>query len=135
MPMTTTPNAVETLAQMRITPAGHDWDAIRVPRYLAVPALDHLGEAAGAVVVDPFECVLYFLVPVGTAEGWDLAHTRALGATTYVVLPPSDREIPPGPYWLNPPGVVPLLTPPETLRAALQRAIAAELGPRQKSTS
>ncbi|GAA3838421.1 hypothetical protein GCM10022403_083640 [Streptomyces coacervatus] len=107
---------------MRLTPAGIDWDAVRVGRYLGVQAIERIAQP-GAVAVDPAcaEPVLYFLLPPGSTEGWDVPHTRRLGTHAYVVLPPAGKDSPPGPYWLVPPkrGI----TRAATLRRALEEIL------------
>ncbi|MFF4508928.1 DUF6415 family natural product biosynthesis protein [Streptomyces sp. NPDC001401] len=107
---------------MRLTPAGTDWDAVRVGRYLGVQAIERIAQP-GAVAVDPAcaEPVLYFLLPVGSTEGWHVPHTRPLGAHCYLVLPPAGKDSPPGPYWLVPPKRG--FTPAPTLRRALEETL------------
>lgn len=104
-----------------ITPAGVEWDAIRINRFTAFQALKRL--KPGSVLVDPTprEPVLYFFVAPGSALAWDVPRTKTLGATASVVLPPPTRQAPPGPYWLIPPGAdhVIRLTAKQALRDAL----------------
>jgi hypothetical protein len=100
--------------------AGQDWDAIRVPRSVALAALDILGTRAGAVVDDGVGC--YFFVPVGTAGWWDLWTTRALGTGSSITIPPKRRTEGPGPHWRMCPGDDRWLTEPRALRAAIEDA-------------
>ncbi|SHI11789.1 hypothetical protein [Streptomyces sp. 3214.6] len=88
-------------AGMRLAPAGVEWDAVKVGRHLAVRAIEQIA-TPGAVAVDPApsEPMLYFFVPPGSAADWDVPETTALGRNSHVVLPPSHKEEPPGPYWL-----------------------------------
>ena len=106
-------------AGMRLVPAGVEWDAVKVGHQLGERVIERLAQL-GAVAVDPAhrEPLLYFFVPVGTAADWDVSQTTALGSDAYVVLPPDDRQAPPGPYWL----VTRLhgLTQAEDLRQALE---------------
>ncbi|MFG2943498.1 hypothetical protein [Streptomyces sp. NPDC048282] len=87
-----------TAAGLWLAPAGVEWDAVKVERHLGVRAIELIAEP-GAVAVDPArpEPVLYFFVPAGSAAAWDVPQTNALGSNSYVVLPPSHRESPPGP--------------------------------------
>lgn len=90
-------------------PAGRWWDAIAVPQLPALDALEILdhetGRAPGPVLWDlnTVRPRLYFLVPVGTADGWDLPGTASFGDTTFVVLPGATSIAPPGIHWLVPP--------------------------------
>ncbi|HKR51527.1 MAG TPA: DUF6415 family natural product biosynthesis protein [Pseudonocardiaceae bacterium] len=113
---------------MRLTPAGVEWDAVRVGRYLGVQAIGRIARP-GAVAVDPAcaEPLLYFLLPAGSTEGWDVPHTRPLGANAYVVLPPADKDSPPGPYWLVPPKCG--FTQAAMLKQALEEAVAVAASP------
>ncbi|MFF4257933.1 DUF6415 family natural product biosynthesis protein [Streptomyces sp. NPDC001663] len=115
---------------MRLTPAGVEWDAVRVGRYLGVQAIGRIARP-GAVAVDPAcaEPFLYFLLPAGSTDGWEVPHTRPLGANAYVVLPPADKDSPPGPYWLIPPKCG--FTRAATLRRALEEAVAVASSPAQ----
>ncbi|GGX90009.1 hypothetical protein [Streptomyces minutiscleroticus] len=103
-----------------IAPAGRSWDAIRTVRSTGLRALDRLPGRPGAVLVHPRHLWLYFLVPAGAATAWDLPHTTALSRNSHLVLPPPDRELPPGPYWLLSPRRVPLCTETDVLRTALR---------------
>ncbi|MEU5002247.1 DUF6415 family natural product biosynthesis protein [Streptomyces sp. NPDC021622] len=104
----------------RLAPAGVRWDAIKVGRFHALRALEHL-EHPGAVAVDPApaEPVLYFFVPAGSAERWETPQTTALGIATHIMLPPDHKSSPPGPYWLVPPSRDRFLTQTNTLALAL----------------
>ncbi|MGW8375382.1 hypothetical protein [Streptomyces sp. ODS28] len=84
----------------RLVPTGRQFDAIRVPRFLGLVALSGL-RRTGAVIVDPRERALYFLVPAGAADTWAVPETRALGTAEYLIVPPPARTAPPGPYWLG----------------------------------
>ncbi|MGX1549521.1 hypothetical protein [Streptomyces adustus] len=88
---------------------------------MGVRAIELIAEP-GAVAVHPVspEPVLYFFVPAGSAHVWSTPQTTALGAHAHVVLPPSHKQAPPGPYWLIPPHYG--LTPAGALRRALDSA-------------
>jgi hypothetical protein len=107
---------------IRLVPAGVDWDAVQVGRFLALQAVERITRL-GAVAVDsvPDEPVLYFLVPAGTATRWDVPMTAVLGPSSHMVLPPDTKHTPPGPYWLSPPSCG--LTPAAVLRLALRQAL------------
>ncbi|GGU69054.1 hypothetical protein [Streptomyces daghestanicus] len=100
-----------------LTDAGHDWDAIRVPRSVGLSAVDLLGSRCGAVLYDG-RAVVYLLVPTGTTT-WSDDTTRALGSGSSLVMPPPRRTAGPGPYWRICPGDGGLLTDPGALAAAL----------------
>ncbi|MFJ9752604.1 hypothetical protein [Streptomyces chartreusis] len=118
-------DAVEmmSVADMRLAQAGVDWDAIKVGRFYALQALERIGYP-GAVAVDPApaEPVLYFFVRAGSALGWEVPESTGLGLNVHVVLPPDDKEAPPGPYWLIPPSNG--LTQVTALRKALKEVTA-----------
>lgn len=116
MPPTRLPSA----AGCTLEDAGHDWDAIRVPRAVGVPAVAILGSRCGAVVDDPLTKLLYFFTPVGTAARWDVAGTRALGAGATVTIPPARRTQGRDPHWRVCPGDDGWITDPDALRAALE---------------
>ena len=115
--------------RIRMRPAGRDWDAVRAPYYLGQHALDQLGDACGAVIYDPRESALYWLVKAGATAGWEVPYTRSLGATQYLAVP-ALTAAPPGVHWLIPPGER-VLTKVELLRDALLAAVHAHLGPRE----
>lgn len=91
-------------AGMRLAPAGIRWNAVKVSRCLAVQAIERIAKP-GAVAVDPHHAdpVLYFFVPLYSSGEWDVPHTRLLSRNAHLVLPPDDKNTPPGPYWLIPP--------------------------------
>jgi hypothetical protein len=122
-------------ASIALRAAGVHWDAIRVPLQIANRTLETLGTGSGAVICDPREPCLYWLVPAGTTTGWDTPHTRPLGETQYVVIPSAGHLTRPGPHWLIPPTGSQYLTDPALLRGAIESAIVAALGPRDGSPS
>ena len=114
-------------------PAGRDWDVVRAPYYLGTNALDQLGERCGAVIYDPRESALYWLVKAGATSGWDVPYTRSLGTTQYLAVPAAACTASPGVHWLIPPGEW-LLTKVEPLCDALTAAVRAHLGPRETAS-
>ena len=122
-------------------PVGRWWDAVRAPAYLGRPALatlDELGGGTGAVLCDPREPCMYWLVPVGTAAQWDLQHTRAMSETQYLAIPTHQFVGGDGPHWMRPPDpdtylTGTCLTDPDLLWAALSAAVGVWFGPRQVS--
>lgn len=117
-----------------LRPAGQHWDAIRAPYHLArfaLAALEALGSRDFALLDDPWVQVLYWLVPVGTASGWDVPRTRPLGTTQYLAIPDYGRRHPPGPYWLRVPKPGVWLTDPDLLWSALTAAVNTLSGPRE----
>ncbi|MGW4300938.1 hypothetical protein ACWEHT_14365 [Streptomyces sp. NPDC004646] len=118
MPSTTRlPSASGT----QLLEAGHDWDAIRVPRDVGLAALAILGSRCGAVLEDPLSTagVLYFFMPVGSAETWNVENTRALSTNSSVAIPPIRRTAGPGPRWRICPDEDNWLTDPAALEAAI----------------
>ncbi|MFI5775460.1 hypothetical protein ACIA74_45305, partial [Streptomyces sp. NPDC051658] len=99
MNTTDTSRPAPGFAGTRIAPAGQTWDAIRVPRFLGLQTIGELGNRARPVTMDPAAHLMYFLVPTATASTWNLPQTTVLSARNHVVIPPQDKETPPGPYW------------------------------------
>jgi hypothetical protein len=100
--------------------AGEWWDAVRVPRYLGESVLTALGPACGAVIEDPSGALLYWLVPPGEAEGWQIQPGSGVyvqGAATHLAVPGPQRTA--GPHWRVPPTRTRCLTDPVSLRRAL----------------
>lgn len=114
--------SLPTLADCAIVQAGYAWDAIRVPRSLGLKALKALDVRSGAVLEDPSERAVYWLVPPGASAGWDVAGTRTLGRTHHLVVPPALRTCGPGPFWLVRPGVRKWHTEVGALRNAVLEA-------------
>ncbi|MFB9631282.1 hypothetical protein [Nonomuraea helvata] len=112
-------DAVQTAAGMQIAPMAAEWDGIRVPRHVGLAVLERLPNARLPVIVDPAERALYFLVPVGTADDWELPDRRILDITRHINLPPTQRQMPPGRYWLTVPGCSARRAGLRSLRAAL----------------
>lgn len=112
--------------------AGVSWDAVRVPKWLAVPALDRVGDRSGAVIEDRWGPVWYWLIPPGSGHDWQHGHgIEVLGATCWVVVPPARRTSGAGVRWLLPPASGrALLTDADVLRVALASAVADPAGPR-----
>ncbi len=122
----TPPNGTEIEALR----AGQWWDAVRVRAAVGNRALKLLGEAASAVIADPDRARLYFLIPSGTAAGWNLRDADVLGAgpqAVFVGVPPTSRTEEPGVHWRVPPQRDRYFTDPVFLYEALRAATLAEL--------
>jgi hypothetical protein len=67
----------------------------------AIELLREDGATIGPVILDPGgpEPRLYFLVPPGTAAGWEEPGTVPLGQRCHVVVPPAGATEPPGLHW------------------------------------
>ncbi|MEV7420954.1 hypothetical protein [Streptomyces sp. NPDC089919] len=105
----------QTAPDVVTVPARQGLEAVDIIRRAADPA------AVGPVLHDGAEDTLGFLVPPGTAEGWDLpgsACTHSDGRGLKIELPAA----PEGPSWLLPPAAPDGVTDPEVLRAALGEA-------------
>ncbi|GGT54728.1 hypothetical protein GCM10010207_63350 [Streptomyces atratus] len=102
--------------------AGHDWDAVRVPRSVGFDAVTILGARSGAALHDPHEAVLYFLIAPGSASEWDVPGVRILGETDHLVIPPARRTQGPGPQWRVCPSSDAWITETAVLKAALEDA-------------
>jgi hypothetical protein len=105
--------------------AGVDWDAVRVPHVLALDTLDILGPRSGAVIDDGH--VLYWFLPRGAANDWQVDGTHPLVRGGSLTVPPARRTQGPGPYWRICPGDSDWLTDPAALRAAIEDALARHL--------
>jgi hypothetical protein len=117
---------------MSLLPAGKWWDAVKVPRTIALEALGRLAGEAGGVIEDPWADIYYWLVPAGEASTWELpkaSRITVLGDTAHVVVP--GPECTEGPRWRIPPTDSNALTDPARLHDVLARAaaIVAELSP------
>ncbi|MFJ6634041.1 hypothetical protein ACIQMR_22030 [Streptomyces sp. NPDC091376] len=103
--------------------AGLTWDAVRVPRNVGLTALSILGSGSGAVLEDPSALALYWFIPAGAGADWAITNTRALGAGSFVVIPPRRRTQGPGPHWRICPGEGAWKTDPNALKAAIEDAL------------
>ncbi|WP_432107257.1 hypothetical protein [Streptomyces sp. AA1529] len=113
------PNGTDSQMQ----PAGIAWDAVRAPSHLARPALAALGDEAGAVIRDPYNGDLYWLLPPGAVTAWEpLPQVTTYGTACYVEIPPTGRTGGPGPYWIRE-SRGRHLTRPAALHAALATAV------------
>ncbi|MGW6055820.1 hypothetical protein [Streptomyces sp. NPDC055189] len=107
-------------------------DLVTVPARQGLEAVDILrrgaGDAVGPVLHDGSCDTLGFLVPPGTADGWDLpgsACTQTFGRGTRLHAEPEPVPPPPpvaGTGWLLPPDETDPVTDPAVLRAALGMA-------------
>ncbi|MEV5435973.1 hypothetical protein AB0K80_08065 [Streptomyces sp. NPDC052682] len=107
-------------------PAAAGCDVVTVPARQGLEAIDLLrrgaGEAVGPVLHDGGGDTLGFLVPPGTAAGWDVPGstcTQTLGRGVSLAPPEPPLE---GAAWLLPPGEAERATDPVVLRAALGEA-------------
>ncbi|MDT9696514.1 hypothetical protein [Streptomyces sp. P17] len=89
--------------EVRTVAAGGWWDAVRVPLDLGLDALRYLGEDTGAVIRDGFGGRLYWMIPPGSAAGWNVPQVRVLGRGCHVAIPPLHRVMSPGLCWQIPP--------------------------------
>lgn len=121
-----------------LQPAGKSWDIVRVPLSVGIGkrTLDLLGDTTGAVIENPIDRVLYWLIAPGAAAEWDmdlLPSVQVWGATAYIEVPPVGFETGPGVRWRVPLQHDRYLTDPATLFAALQTATREALGPREEA--
>ncbi|MEU5638508.1 hypothetical protein [Streptomyces milbemycinicus] len=119
-----------------LQPAGRSWDVVRVPLSIGIGkrTLGLLGYTTGAVIQNPFDEVLYWLIAPGSAEKWDmtlLPGIQVWGATAYIEVPSIDCRKGPGIRWRVPPRDQ-HLTDPAALLAALKTATHEALGPRKE---
>ncbi|WP_406349357.1 hypothetical protein OHA44_37505 [Streptomyces sp. NBC_00144] len=119
-------NSVELAA------TGTSWDAVRATTRFGQAVIDRLGEHCGAVIVDGFGAVLYWLVKPGSADAWTLPrHTVGiLGSSAYVAVPPVRATSGPGLHWGVPLEPLRCLTDTELLHSAIEAEIAHANGPR-----
>lgn len=108
---------------LAVVPAGRWWDAVAVDGDLGGRVAERV---TGPVVCDPLGPVprWYFLVPVGTADQWQLPGTEALGDSCYVGIPGSLDADHTRVHWASAPGPAGQHVRPEALR----RALTAEAG-------
>lgn len=109
----------------RIAAAGLEWDAVKIPRFVGLQVL-HALPKPGAVMVEPTDRALYFLVPPGSTANWTCPQSSPLGESTFVILPPHSKQSPPGPYWLITPNSARLHTDTRVLGAALMNAVSGQ---------
>jgi hypothetical protein len=100
-------------------------DLVTVPARQGLEAVDILrrgsAEAVGPVLHDDGCDTLGFVVPAGTAEGWDLPGSTCTGTDGRgLVVPPAPPEE--GSGWLLPPDTADPATDPADLRRALGEA-------------
>lgn len=108
---------------VRLLPAGHWWDAVKVPARPGEFALKLLAFDTGGVIEDTFGGHLYWLIAPGSAARWRLPHVTVLTTACYVAVPPAHRTEGLGVRWLVPcePGRV--LTDADDLHEALEAAL------------
>lgn len=111
----TSPEPLGTPCDLVTVPARQGLEAVDILRRTAAPAV-------GPVIHDGSCDTLGFLVPPGTADGWDLPGSSCTQASGrgLVRIP---KELPArGTGWLLPPGDNDEVTDPEALREALGEA-------------
>ncbi|WP_346178831.1 hypothetical protein [Streptomyces cuspidosporus] len=119
-----------------LQPVGRSWDVVRVALSLGIGkrTLDLLGPTTGAVIKNPIDRVLYWLIEPGAASDWDMGQLPCVevwGATAYIEVPPASRTTGPGIHWHVPLRYDRYLTDPAALLAALRAATREALGPRE----
>lgn len=83
--------------------------------------MDEVQRGCGPVIDDPGGGWLYWLVPPGSAEAWELHdHAVCVGAPHTITLPDLSSRATPGPYWLRP-CASDRLVPTKPLRRAVAR--------------
>ncbi|MFF7142213.1 hypothetical protein ACFZB5_13325 [Streptomyces nodosus] len=117
-----------TAAGCTLHDAGHGWDAIRVPRRLGLAAAAILGSRCGAVLAHSHTDTVYFFVRRGTAAGWDVSGTKAIGEGGILTIPPARCTGGPGPHWRVCPGDGDWITDAHALQAALEDCALSESG-------
>ncbi|QXE36224.1 hypothetical protein KQY30_20225 [Streptomyces sp. GMY02] len=115
------------LTAVELVGAGRYWDAVRVRSAIGMRIIQRLGDGCGAVIEDWHGRVLYWLVPCGTADEWDLpaSQVQPLGIATFVAVPPAQftdtsRRL----RWIRPLTDTRYLTDAELLHDALAAEIA-----------
>ena len=105
--------------------AGAACDLVTVPTRQGLEAVDILrrgvGDAVGPVLHDDGGDTLGFLVPPGTAAGWDVPGSTCTETNGRGLSLPPEPPVE-GSDWLLPPGEADLATDPAVLRAALGEA-------------
>jgi hypothetical protein len=100
-------------------------DLVTVPARQGLEAVDILrrgaGDAVGPVLHDGGCDTLGFLVPPGTAAGWDVPGSTCTETDGRGLRPAPEPPVE-GSDWLLPPGEADLATDPAVLRAALGEA-------------
>ncbi|WP_226961811.1 MULTISPECIES: hypothetical protein [Streptomyces] len=108
----------------RPVPCGRWFDAVGAGGVEGARAIARLGERTGPVIHLPAEHAMFWLVPVGAADGWRLPGVAVLGAGERLTVPPPSRTEGPCARWLIPPRVS-CLTDPAALHGALNVVTAA----------
>ncbi|WP_062210382.1 hypothetical protein [Streptomyces sp. NBRC 109706] len=88
---------------VRVLPCGRWFDAVRASGAEGARAIARLGERTGPVIHLPTERAMFWLVPVGSADGWRLPGIVVLGADESLSVPPPSRTEGPAARWLIPP--------------------------------
>jgi hypothetical protein len=104
------PQWVPGTGRLDVVPAGRWWDALVVPFPLGAHMVELLlaepgGEPLGPVIGELWGPVprVYFLIPAGSADRWELPGVEALGSGCFIGVPGMSARCGPGPHWLIPP--------------------------------
>lgn len=104
----------------------HRFDAVRVASLYGIIAISHLRLASGPVIEELIEQqdarVVYWFVPPGSADSWDLRGVQVLKDQAPALPPVGQTGAGHSLYWLIPP-VSSLLTNPLLLWNALAHAL------------
>jgi hypothetical protein len=116
---------------LRIAKCGQKFDAVRVPERLGAVALEMLAGRSGPVIANRHDYVLFWLIPPGAADGWDLPVT-VYGVACYISVPAVSPLGTRWVRWLTPPEGD-CLTDPDALHDALTVAAGHLAGPRPEA--
>ncbi|WP_405987229.1 DUF6415 family natural product biosynthesis protein [Streptomyces sp. NBC_00872] len=120
-----TPPAGTTIEMVSV---GRYWDAVRVRSYIGERVIERLGADSGAVIEDWHGQVLYWLIPLGAADTWNLPLSAVvpLSVATFLSVPPvsytgEEKRL----RWIVPLTTTCYLTDPELLHDVLTAEILA----------
>ncbi|MFE1956723.1 DUF6415 family natural product biosynthesis protein [Streptomyces sp. NPDC059479] len=113
---------------VEMVPVGRYWDAVRVRSYIGERVIERMGANSGAVIEDWHGQVLYWLIPLGAADAWDLPLSAVvpLSVATFLSVPPvsytgEEKRL----RWIVPLTATRYLTDPVLLHDALTAEILA----------
>ncbi len=117
------PAPVQTAAASQAAESDVNWDLVTVPSRQGLEAVDilRLRTGVGPVLHDTSGDTLGFLVPPGTADGWDLPGSACTGTDGRGVRFTDEPPVA-GTGWLVPPHTDHPVTDPAMLRQALGEA-------------
>jgi hypothetical protein len=67
---------------------GRFFDVVRVSSFNGIRAIGRLGNPACPLIEDSGTGAVYWLVPVGSADGWELPSVEVLGTGKKIAVPP-----------------------------------------------